>query len=210
MRGRRNIPAYKTDARDPRCLEFVPMDSAQTRVFEMLVERLGALEDSVSRVAKRMSEIDARADIRELVLTPVSELVGTNTEPDSRYYKLCERLELYMYDALDVAQRGPDFVRRAAEWLREMGANRISFPLLCQISNMTDDVVAVLNLIKNTGVVPVEDGLAFALFEEQQMRLAGSHDPDTQIALQDFILRYKHQWSNVGYRPGVYWLISRY
>jgi len=180
----------------------------------MLIERLGALEDAVCRANRRVRDMDVRADVRDLVLTPVKSLIGKSHDTDSTYYKLCERLETYMYEALqsEVAKPGTQFVRAALEWLQYMGANRINFPLLVQIANMTDDTEAVMKVVTDTGLVPIEDGLAFALYQDAVLNLTIPTEADAGIrsTLAEFIYRNRHHWSSVGYRPGVLWVVARY
>lgn len=184
------------------------------RVFEMLIERIGALEDAVHRANRRVSDMDIRADVRHLVLTPVKSLIGKSHDTDSTYYKLCERLETYMYEALhaDVAKPGAHFVRSALEWLQYMGANKINFPLLVQIANMTDDTEEVMKVVTESGLVPMEDGMAFALYQDAMLNMTIPTDADAGIrsTIAEFIYRNRHHWSSVGYRPGVLWVVARY
>lgn len=187
-------------------------NKACVRVFEMMVERLGALEDAVAETNKRVKEIDARADIRHLLLTPVKSLIGSTQDTDSVYYKLCERLESHMYKAMDMSKPDPDLFHAALNWLQSMGANKINFPLLVQIWNMTDDVASVMEVVKNTELVPVEDGLAFALSQRANLHTMPQSYQDTSTIdmLSEYILAHKHHWSSVMYRQGIFWVIARY
>ena len=188
--------------------------NSSLRVFEMLIERIGALEDAVQRSNRRIRDMDIRADVRHLILTPVKSLIGNSRDTDSVYYKLCERLETHMYEALhaDIAKPGAHFVRSALEWLQYMGANRINFPLLVQISNMTDDTEEVMKVVTDTGLVPIEDGLAFALYQDAILNTIIPTEADTGIrsTIAEFIHRNRHHWSSVGYRPGMLWVVDRY
>jgi hypothetical protein len=173
---------------------------------------LPSIKDFKKVVDKRVKEIDARADIRHLLLTPVKSLIGSTQDTDSVYYKLCERLESHMYAALDMSRPDPELSYTALKWLQSMGANKINFPLLVQIWNMTDDVAAVMELVKNTGLVPIEDGLAFALSQRANLHTMAQSYKDTSTIdmLSDYILVNKHHWSSVMYRKDMFWVIARY
>lgn len=190
------------------------MDDPRVLAFEMLIRRLEGVESAVARAERLLRDQAAAQDVRDVLMVCVTDLVHQPIRPHHRLYKLCERLEDLLHDAVDQALGGEEVVRRSVERLRELGANRITFLMLCQMSNMTDDIGAVLDAAEDRRLVPVEDALAFALHAEDLVSAHHQSDPDEQARLfertESMVDRWRGHWETVGFKPGRSWSIGHY
>eukprot|EP00873_Tetraselmis_striata_P043902 jgi/Tetstr1/464166/TSEL_008971.t1 len=190
------------------------MEDAQIATFEMLIRRLEEVEASVGRAERLLRDQPAAQDVREIMLVSVSDLVHHPIRPHHRLYKLCERMEDALYEAVDLAESGKDIVRRCVDRLRELGANRITFLMLCQMSNLTDDLDAVLDVAEQRRLVPIDDSLAFALHAEDLVSTQHQSDPDEKARLLErveaAIDRGRPHWGAMGFVPGRPWTIGHY
>lgn len=191
------------------------MDTSPTiAVFEMLIQRLGKVEDGIARTEKLLKDQRAFEDVREIMLTPVTSLVGARLLPHEREYKLCERLEDILHDSIDISAPSKKIVKSCVDRLMDLGAHRLSFLMLCQISNMTEDLEPVLDLACSSELVPIEDAVAFMLHSEDLASLRNNDDPDRRDAILErisvFLDRYKSHWKTLGFSPGKPWIIGSY
>lgn len=190
------------------------MEDPRIAMFDMLIRRLEELEGAVARAEKLVRDQPAAQDVRDVLLVCVTDLVRQPIRPHQRLYKLCERLENVLYDAVDLSQSGEDIVRRCVERLTELGANKVTFLMLCQISNLTDDIDAILDITDNRNLVPVEDALAFALHAEDLINNQYQSDLDEQARLfervEQKIDRWRAHWKTIDFKPGKPWSIGHY
>ena len=190
------------------------MDDPRIAAFEMLVRRLSDVESAMARAEKSVRELPAAQDVRDVGLVSVTDLVDRPIRPHHRLYKLCERLEDALYDAVDLSQSGRGIVRGCVERLRGLGANRVTFLMLCQISNLTSDIEAVLDLADDRRLVPIEDALAFVLHAEDILSTRHQADPDERDRLLErvdaSIQRWRAHWDTIAFVPGRPWTIGHY
>lgn len=187
--------------------------SPTVAAFEMLIERLERVEDGLARTERLICDQRAALDVREITLLPVTRLVGSRLSPHGREYRLCERLEDILYDSMDVLAPAQTVIDRAVRRLRELGADRVTFLMLCQIANMTEDLRPVLDLACTRPLVPVEDALAFMLHAENLVPFK-TDDRDERDELNEkihgFIHQHKSLWGTLGFVPGNPWVIGSY
>nr|WRJ69756.1 hypothetical protein TetV2_00307 [Oceanusvirus sp.] len=189
-------------------------DSAAVRAFEMLTERLASLEEAVARSEKRVADAPLQLDVREIMLIPAQELVFSKIRPGSKLYRLCERLETILSDAVKDLE-GSAVLKTAIDRLRELGANRITFLMLDQISWLCDDTEAVIDFAFTSYLVPIEESVAYALRAEDIVH-CNVKPRDEALAerlfgrISAFLRRHKWQWKNIFYSPGEPWTIASY
>lgn len=186
-------------------------EGAAVRAFEMLLERLGRIEDAVARLAADRRDDRMAVDVRQAMMVPVTALLRP-VSTHSRTYKICERLENVLHDNVDLSLDGPGLVRGAAALLGRLGTHRITYLMLCQISYLTDDLGAVLDLADDRDSVPPEDALAFYLYAEgnivrQRYGDRGEKFSDRILSAVDGL---RGHWGALGYSPGDPWYIWAY
>eukprot|EP00873_Tetraselmis_striata_P033915 jgi/Tetstr1/454179/TSEL_041098.t1 len=185
--------------------------------FEMLMRRIGDVEDTMLRTERLFRDQGAAADVRDILLTPVTDLVNRTMASHERLYRLCERLEDLLHQAVDAATRAGDprgVVDVAVARLRELGASRLTFLMLCQISNMTDDLELILDLVGDRRIVPDADALAFALHAEDIACRYFQDRADRREAIyarvETITNDLRMHWKAVGFQPGRPWSIASY